>query len=132
VQWLRDPTRDHPASFRGRCAGAQRRLVARRGVLPALTGLGRAALGSRRARLITGLTRGSFGAHLARATLEGIAFQIAELGKQMAQDAKKPLRRLRVDGGASMNALLMQFQATCWTSRSDRPSCVETTALGAA
>ncbi|MFI5306908.1 MAG: glycerol kinase GlpK [Polyangiales bacterium] len=100
--------------------------------VPALAGLGAPHWDPDARGLICGLTRGSSAAHLARATLEGIAFQIAELAQAMAQDAGRPLARLRVDGGASMNALLMQFQADLLDLQIDRPSCVETTALGAA
>jgi glycerol kinase len=100
--------------------------------VPALTGLGAPHWDPDARGLICGLTRGSSAGHLARATLEGIAFQIAELAQAMAQDAGAPLRRLRVDGGASMNTLLMQFQSDLLDVAIDRPSCVETTALGAA
>jgi glycerol kinase len=82
--------------------------------------------------MICGLTRGSSAAHIARATLEGIALQIVDLADAMVQDAGRPLGRLRVDGGASMNALLMQLQSDLLDVPIDRPSCVETTALGAA
>jgi glycerol kinase len=100
--------------------------------VPALTGLGAPHWDPDARGLICGLTRGSSAAHIARATLEGIAFQIAELAQAMANDAGAGLKRLRVDGGASMNALLMQFQADLLGVDIDRPSCVETTALGAA
>jgi glycerol kinase len=100
--------------------------------VPALTGLGAPHWDPDARGLICGLTRGSSAAHIARATLEGIAFQIAELAHAMAKDAGAALKRLRVDGGASMNALLMQFQADLLDVDIDRPSCVETTALGAA
>jgi len=89
--------------------------------VPALTGLGAPHWDPDARGLITGLTRGSSAAHLARATLEGIAFQIAELAQAMAQDAKKPLRRLRVDGGASMNALLDAVPGRP-AGRRDRPA----------
>lgn len=100
--------------------------------VPALAGLGAPYWDPDARGLITGLTRGSSAAHLARATLEGIAFQIADLSKAMVLDAGHPLARLRVDGGASTNNLLMQFQADLLGIDVDRPSCIETTALGAA
>lgn len=100
--------------------------------VPALAGLGAPYWDPDARGLITGLTRGSSAAHLARATLEGIAFQIADLSSAMALDAGHPLSRLRVDGGASTNNLLMQFQADLLGIDVDRPSCIETTALGAA
>lgn len=100
--------------------------------VPALAGLGAPHWDPDARGLITGLTRGSSAAHLARATLEGIAFQIADLSSAMALDAGHPLSRLRVDGGASTNNLLMQFQADLLGIDVDRPSCIETTALGAA
>jgi glycerol kinase len=132
VQWLRDQL--GIIRHASEVEALARTVDSSQGVVfvPALTGLGAPHWDPGARGLITGLTRGSSAAHLARATLEGIAFQIAELAQAMAQDAGKPLRRLRVDGGASMNALLMQFQADLLDVTIDRPSCVETTALGAA
>jgi glycerol kinase len=100
--------------------------------VPALTGLGAPYWDPDARGVITGLTRGSSAAHLARATLEGIAFQIADLARAMEQDAQRPLARLRVDGGASQNDLLMQFQSDLLNVPIDRPNHVETTAMGAA
>ncbi len=100
--------------------------------VPALTGLGAPHWDPNARGLICGLTRGTTRAHLARATLEGIAFQIADLSGAMEKDSNTPLRRLRVDGGASMNALLMEFQAGLLGVPVDRPKVIETTALGAA
>ncbi len=100
--------------------------------VPALTGLGAPYWDPDARGLICGLTRGSSRAHIARATLEGIAFQIADLVRAMADDAGAPLARLRVDGGASQNALLMELEAGLLNVAIDRPACVETTALGAA
>jgi glycerol kinase len=100
--------------------------------VPALAGLGaphwdQAARGS-----ITGLTRGTTAAHLARATLEGIAFEVRDLLDAMAKDAQRPLKVLRVDGGASANDLLMQFQADVADVTVERPADVESTGRGAA
>ncbi len=100
--------------------------------VPALTGLGAPYWDAEARGLITGITRGSSAAHLARATLEGIALQIADLVTAMAADAGQPLSRLRVDGGACQNDLLMQFQTDILDTPIDRPTCIETTALGAA
>ena len=68
----------------------------------------------------------------ARATLEGIAFEVADLLEAMVKDARRPVQRLRVDGGASENDLLMQFQADIANVIVERPSDIETTARGAA
>ena len=100
--------------------------------VPALTGLGAPYWDPDARGSLSGLTRGTSAAHIARATLEGIAFQIADLAMAMAKDAGAPLRRLRVDGGASRNELMMQFQSDLLDVSIDRPDCVETTALGAA
>jgi glycerol kinase len=100
--------------------------------VPALTGLGAPHWDPHARGLITGITRGTTKAHLARATLEGVAFQIADLAGAMEADSKKRIGRLRVDGGASMNGLMMQFEADLLGAPVDRPAVVETTALGAA
>jgi glycerol kinase len=100
--------------------------------VPALTGLGAPHWDPDARGLICGITRGTTAAHLCRATLEGIAFQIADLGDAMAADARNKITRLRVDGGASANDTLMQMQADLLGVSVDRPSSIETTALGAA
>ncbi|MEM9189128.1 MAG: glycerol kinase GlpK [Myxococcota bacterium] len=100
--------------------------------VPALAGLGAPYWDPDARGTITGLTRDTTRGHLARATLEGIAFQIADLAKAMEADAPKPVVRLRADGGASSNALLMQFQSDILGVGIDRPKIVDTTALGAA
>ena len=82
--------------------------------------------------LLIGLTRATNRAHVARAALEGIAFQCAEVLEAMQRDAHVPLTELRVDGGASRNDLLMQFQADISGVPVIRPANTETTALGAA
>ena len=81
---------------------------------------------------MVGLTRGTTKAHIARAALEGIAFQVADLLTAMRADAGIPLTELRVDGGASRNDLLMQIQADLLGVPVVRPKVSETTALGAA
>jgi glycerol kinase len=81
---------------------------------------------------ITGLTRGARAAHIARAALESIAFQSTELVHAMEADSGVKLSELRVDGGATANRLLMQFQADLLGVPVVRPKVLETTALGAA
>ena len=80
---------------------------------------------------IFGLTRGTTRAHLARATLESLAFQSRDLVEAMAKDSGVPVRTLKVDGGAVGNALLMQYQADLLGIPVQRPRVIETTALGA-
>jgi glycerol kinase len=82
--------------------------------------------------LLIGLTRGTTAAHIARAALEGIAYQVADLLDAMRADTGILVEELRVDGGASMNNLLMQFQADLLGVPIVRPAVIETTALGAA
>ena len=79
-----------------------------------------------------GLTRGVNQAHLIRATLESLAYQTNDVLHAMEQDADIRLAALRVDGGASANNFLMQFQADISDAPVQRPACVETTAMGAA
>src|SRR5690606_6092500 len=82
--------------------------------------------------VITGLTRGTTRAHVARAALEGMALQITDLLTAMRQDSGEALAVLRVDGGASANNLLMQFQADILGVEIHRPTILDTTAMGAA
>jgi glycerol kinase len=81
---------------------------------------------------IIGLTRGTGRAHIARAALEGVAFQTKDVLEAMQQDSGVKLEALRVDGGATSNDLLMQFQADILGVPVERPKITETTALGAA
>ena len=101
-------------------------------LVPAFAGLGAPHWDPNARGAILGLTRGSTRAHIARATLEAIACQSAELVEAMRADAGFPLSELRVDGGATVNNLLMQFQADLIGVRVTRPKITETTALGAA
>lgn len=101
-------------------------------VVPAFTGLGSPYWDPYARGSIIGITRGTTKGHIARAALEAIAFQSAELLLAMQQDAEHPLRELRVDGGAARNDLLMQFQADLLGVPVIRPAVTETTALGAA
>ena len=100
--------------------------------VPAFTGLGSPHWDPRARGAIVGLSRGSTRAHIARAALESIAFQSAELLAAMQRDAGQPLTELRVDGGAAVNNFLMQFQADLLGVAVVRPRNTETTAAGAA
>ncbi len=100
--------------------------------VPALTGLGAPHWNPHARGQISGLTRGSTAGHLARATLEGIAFQNYEILEAMTKDSGIALSKLKVDGGAAANNLLMQFQADVLAREVVRPEFLETTALGAA
>ena len=101
-------------------------------LVPAFAGLGAPQWDAAARGTIVGLTRGSTRAHIARAALESIAFQTADLIEAMQQDSGQPLSELRVDGGASRNDLLMQFQANLLGVPVLRPTNTETTAFGAA
>ncbi len=101
-------------------------------VVPAFAGLGAPHWDAWARGLIIGLTRGTTSAHIARAALESIAFQVTDVLTSMQADTKLRVRELRVDGGASANNLLMQFQADLLDVPVVRPVVQETTALGAA
>lgn len=100
--------------------------------VPALTGLGAPYWKPQARGLITGISRGTTSAHIARAALEGIAFETMDIALAMQQDAGIPLRSLKVDGGAARNDYMMQFQANILGADVVRPTSVETTAKGAA
>lgn len=100
--------------------------------VPALTGLGAPWWDQYARGTIVGISRGTTTAHIARAALEGIAYQTLDIMNSMSLDAGIPLMELKVDGGASRNNLLMQFQADILATRVIRPKVVETTAMGAA
>lgn len=100
--------------------------------VPALTGLGAPYWDQYARGAIFGITRGTTSAHITRAALEGIAFQVRDLLKSMESDSGKKSKELRVDGGAVENNALMQFQADIFGSDVIRPKVLETTALGAA
>jgi len=101
-------------------------------VVPAFTGLGAPYWDMYARGTIVGLTRGSTRAHIARAVLDSIAFQVVDLVRAMNEDAPCPLTTLRVDGGAAVSDILMQTQADLLRLPVDRPAQVETTAFGAA
>ena len=100
--------------------------------VPALTGLGAPHWDQYAKGSIYGISRGTTAAHIARAALEGIAFQTMDIVNAMQKDAGVTLKELKVDGGASRNNLLMQFQADILGTSVIRPTVTETTALGAA
>ena len=136
VQWLRDGLQAIRASSE---VQALAETVADTGgvhFVPAFTGLGSPYWNPDARGAIVGLTRGSTTAHIARAALESIAFQSAALLQAMSRDAAAagaaPVTELRVDGGACVNDLLMQFQADLLGIPVVRPTVIETTALGAA
>ena len=100
--------------------------------VPALTGLGAPYWDQYARGAISGISRGTTTAHIARAALEGIAYQTYDIVKAMERDAELPIANLKVDGGASRNNLLMQFQSDILNTDVMRPRITETTALGAA
>ena len=99
--------------------------------VPALTGMGAPYWDQYAHGVICGITRGSTSAHIARAALEGIAFQTMDIVNAMEKDAGVRLSELKVDGGASRNNLMMQFQADILDTNVIRPEVTETTAMGA-
>ena len=101
-------------------------------MVPAFTGLGAPYWDPSARGTIIGVSRGTTAAHIARATLEGIAHQVADLMDAVTSDAGKALDIVRVDGGASASDLLMQLQADLLGVPVERPRVVETTAQGAA
>jgi len=101
-------------------------------MVPAFAGLGAPYWNQHARGTIVGITRGTSSAHIARAALESIAFQSYDLLKAMEGDAGIPIAELRVDGGATHNNMLMQFQSDIVNTKVVRPTIVETTALGAA
>ena len=132
VQWLRDGL--------GVIGSAAETEALARGIestdgvyfVPALTGLGAPNWEPRARGTIVGLTRGSTRAHLVRAALEAMAFGTADVLATMREASGAPFDKLRVDGGATMNDWLMQFQSDVLGVPVERPDMVETTALGAA
>ena len=132
IQWLRDglgiiksaPEVEELANRVNDCGGVY--------LVPAFTGLGAPYWDPEARGTILGLTRGSTSAHIARATLEGIAFQVSDLVAAMEKDSGKKITTLRVDGGASASNLLMQTQSDLLGCTVERPANLESTALGAA
>jgi glycerol kinase len=132
VQWLRDELQIIRTSAEVEELAASVPDTAGVYVVPAFSGLGAPHWDQYARGTILGLTRGSSRAHIARAALEGIAFQIADIISAMENDSGVPLRELRVDGGAARNDLLMQIQADLLGVPVTRPANPETTVLGSA
>ncbi|MDO5135355.1 MAG: glycerol kinase GlpK [Eubacteriales bacterium] len=132
IQWLRDEMKllDSAAASEKYC----RSVPDTNGVyvVPAFTGLGAPYWDPYARGAILGLTRGAGKAHIIRATVESLAYQVQDVIRAMEKDAQMPINSLRVDGGASANDFLMQFQADILDVGVMRPKCIETTALGAA
>lgn len=132
VQWLRDGLGIIKSSSEIEALAKQ---VSDNGgvyFVPALTGLAAPYWDQYAKGTIVGITRGTSAAHIARAALEGIAFQTMDIVRAMEKDAGVPLGELKVDGGASLNNLLMQFQSDILGTKVVRPVVTETTAMGAA
>ncbi len=132
VQWLRDGLGIIKSSSEVEALAAS--VPDNGGVyfVPALTGLGAPYWDQYAKGSLNGITRGTTAAHIARAALEGIAFQTMDIVNAMEKDAGVPLKELKVDGGASRNNLMMQFQADVLGAEVIRPVVTETTAMGAA
>jgi glycerol kinase len=132
VQWLRDGLGIIKSA--AEIEALARQVASSDGVkfVPALAGLGAPYWDAGARGIITGLTRGTTAAHLARATLEAIAHQVDDLVRAMADDLGVKVRRMRVDGGAAANDLLMQFQSDLSDVVVERPTELESTARGAA
>lgn len=132
IQWLRDELRMIKSAPQSEEYAAEVEDSNGVYVVPAFTGLGAPYWNPYARGMITGLTRGVRKEHFIRATLESLAYQTLEVIEAMEKDAGVGLKNLRVDGGASANNLLLQFQADLLNNSVLRPVCIETTALGAA
>jgi len=132
VQWLRDNLRLIGSSAEVEALAMQEKDAGGVVFVPAFVGLGAPHWDPHAGGLLIGLRRDTRPGHIARAALESIAFQVADVLEAVEADTGKPLAALRVDGGASVNDLLMQFQADLLGVPVVRPRVTETTALGAA
>ncbi|MDB5859237.1 MAG: glpK [Ramlibacter sp.] len=132
VQWLRDGLQIIQAAQEVESLAAQVDDTGDVYLVPAFAGLGTPDWDGYARGTLVGMTRGTGRAHIARAALEAIALQSADVFAAMSRDARIPLKELRVDGGASRNNLLMQMQADFLGVTVVRPQVTETTALGAA
>ena len=132
VQWLRDNLRLIGSSAEVEGLAAQEKDAGGVVFVPAFVGLGAPHWDPHAGGLLIGLRRDTRPGHIARAALESIAFQVADVLEAVEADTGKPLAALRVDGGAAVNDLLMQFQADVLGVPVVRPRVTETTALGAA
>jgi glycerol kinase len=132
VQWLRDGLKIIRTSSEVETLAAEVASSDGVYVVPAFAGLGAPYWNQHARGTIVGITRGTTGAHFARAALDSIAYQTMDLLKAMEADSGIAIKELRVDGGATANNLLMQFQSDLLDTKVVRPTVVETTALGAA
>lgn len=132
IQWLRDEMRLIRTAAESETCCLAVEDTAGVYVVPAFTGLGAPYWETEARGIITGLTRGAGRNHIVRATVESLAYQVYDLVQVMKQDSGLPLVSLKTDGGACSNNFLMQFQADILGACVHRPSCIETTALGAA
>lgn len=132
VQWLRDGLGIIKSSQEVEKLASQVKDTDGVVLVPAFTGLGAPYWDSDARALLCGMSRGTTKAHIARAALEAIAFQVADVFTAMQLDVSQPLKELRVDGGASQNDMLMQFQADILNVPVMRPKMREATAWGAA
>ena len=132
VQWLRDELALIPDAAASEACALAAEDTGGVYVVPAFTGMGAPYWNQYARGTITGITRGFTRNQLIRATLESIAYQTCDICRAMESDAGVKLTRLRVDGGASANNFLMQFQSDLLGAEVLRPACIETTALGAA
>ncbi len=132
IQWLRDELRLLDSAKDSEYFAGKVKDTAGCYVVPAFTGLGAPYWDPYARGAIVGLSRGVNKYHIIRATLESLAYQSYDLIKAMEADAQIPLETLKVDGGASSNNMLLQFQADLIGETVKRPNCVETTAMGAA
>lgn len=132
VQWLRDSLKmlESAGESQKYCEAVED--TAGMYIVPAFTGLGAPYWNQYARGTIVGLTRGCRREHFIRAVLESVAYQTADVLRAMEQDSGISLKNLKVDGGASANDFLMQFQADIVDTQVQRPECIETTALGAA
>ncbi len=132
IQWLRDSMDMIRSAAQSEELARQTEDTAGVYVVPAFAGMGTPYWNQYARGTVVGITRGCTKAHFVRATLESIAYQTADVIGAMEQDSGLRLKSLKVDGGASANDFLMQFQADLVDTRVERPKCIETTALGAA
>ena len=132
IQWLRDGMRLIDSAADSEYMATKVKGTHGCYVVPAFTGLGAPHWDQYARGTIVGITRGTNKNHIIRATLESIALQVCDVIDAMKADAGIDIRALRVDGGASANNFLMQFQADMLNAPVNRPACVESTALGAA
>ncbi len=132
IQWLRDSMRMIRTAPQSQEYASQVEDTAGVYLVPAFAGLGAPYWNPYARGTVVGLTRGCTKEHFIRAALESIAYQTADVLAAMEQDSGIRLKSLKVDGGASANDFLMQFQADMVNTQVQRPKCIETTALGAA